>query len=462
MPGIYARHHRRNKQRLSRRPESNSSVRRALLLSVLLLSATCAAPRPFDGPFAVLPERAPIAVLAIRDPLGRPDLSVEGIVRGASGREARVWMVVDSGASVVSVPVATGRGLGLGDFARGEVQAASGRVIETFVMASSLTVGPLSATNVLVGLDAAPDPPILGQSILHHAPWEVSWDRGTLTLGATPWVEEADVQALPLAPSSAGTALEAVEVRIGGRPVRMLLDTGALVSSIPDQLGSTLGLSALSGAPQGYRGAAGPVTVSHVFAADLELGAIRIAKQRIFGERGSDQPLLGLDVLSRFNFQVLPGQKLLLRPRGDPRPSAAARIARWPWLSACAAPGCVRAASIVADGRNGRAQIDLEAALARPVKLLLACADPAGPTSGEPPATVAMLLEAGPLRGPMRHLVVQAGPTPAGTLRAEVALAGLLWFARDGSGCHQLAVMDVMPAASDEPPPPVPIASLRP
>jgi predicted aspartyl protease len=429
------------------------------------LAGACAAPRRFDGPFAVFPEHAPMAVLAIRDPLERPDFSVEATVRGAGGHEAHLWMMVDSGASTVWVPSATARELGLRDFARGEVEGVAGRQVQTFAVAPSLTIGALTASDVMVGVDTGQNPAILGQSILRRAPWEVSWERGTLTLGATPWREgDEGVQALPLRADGARNMPESVEVRVGGRPVRMLLDTGALTSALPDQLGPALGLEIEPRAVRGYHDFVGQFEVSRVFVADLELGAIRLERQRIFGVSGREQPILGLDVLSRFDFQVIPGQKLLLRRRSDARVSAAARMARWPWLPACAVPGCVGAARVVADGRNGRVEIELEAALPRAARMLFACAEPAGAPSAasDVPTTLATMIDAGPLRGPMRHLLVISGPAPAGALRAEVALAGLLWFARDGSGCHELTLLDVAPAAPGEPPPPAPLANLRP
>jgi hypothetical protein len=45
----------------------------------------------------------------------------------------------------------------------------------------------------------------------------------------------------------------------------------------------------------------------------------------------------------RFDLLVFPGQRLLMKPRGDLRVTAAARIGRWIWMPAYASPACVHA-----------------------------------------------------------------------------------------------------------------------
>ena len=153
-----------------------------------------------------------------------------------------------------------------------------------------------------------------------------------------------------------------------GRPLRMLLDTGATLSALPADAAASLGLLPTA-SPGMLLGVAGLIPLSHAYAGTLEIGATRIDGQRFLELPAGKTALLGLDVLSRFDLLVVPGQRLLLRARGDLRATAAARIRRWTWLPVCASPACVRA-HLEPAGRNGSLELTIEAALPRPVHLL--------------------------------------------------------------------------------------------
>jgi predicted aspartyl protease len=313
---------------------SPSTLRRAALVAPIAaaLGAACSGPlAPYVasiGAWGKFPPAAPPVVLPIRDPLRRPDLSVEASIAGPAGRREQLWMIVDSGATGVSVPLNVEQELGLRDVGQANVAALGGDgIAERVFVAPGLAVGGLAVSDVLV--TASPrQVAVLGQSILRHAPWEVAWDRGTLTLGAAPWDDSPEVYAVPLH----GTRFfcDEVEARVDGRPVRMLLDTGALVSTIPDDVGASLGLPARPFHGAGMRGAAGAVPVDRAYVATLELGALIVPGHAFAALKAGAPALLGRDILSRFDFQVLPGRRLLLRRRGDLRGSAAGRIARWP------------------------------------------------------------------------------------------------------------------------------------
>ncbi len=99
---------------------------------------------------------------------------------------------------------------------------------------SSLALGDLVVRDVSVRATRL-DPGkfgsgILGQAILGHAPWEIDWDRGTVTLGATPWPDAPDVIVVPLRRT---WAWDVVTVQVDWHTVDMILDTGTLIVGDP-------------------------------------------------------------------------------------------------------------------------------------------------------------------------------------------------------------------------------------
>ena len=203
----------------------------------------------------------------------------------------------------------------------------------------------------------------------------------------------------------------------------MLLDTGATLSALPADAAASLGLLPTA-SPGMLLGVAGLIPLSHAYAGTLEIGATRIDGQRFLELPAGKTALLGLDVLSRFDLLVVPGQRLLLRARGDLRATAAARIRRWTWLPVCASPACVRA-HLEPAGRNGSLELTIEAELPRPVHLLLGCAE---------------------TNAADRRLVVDLAGFKPGRVTTDVRLAASSWFSPQGAGCRQLEVLDIVPA----------------
>jgi|GEM_PF-6701461 len=193
-------------------------------------------------------------------------------------------------------------------------------------------------------------------------------------------------------------------------------------------------------------GGAGHVTVARIFKADITLGSARFEGRRFIGLPAGEPALLGLDILSGFDLQVVPGQRLLLRPRGDLRATASERIRRWPWIPTCPSPSCVQA-RIALLGTGVRLDLMIEAQLPRAVELVLACAEsaiahdvfmataPTKPVNGHGP--------------PSLSIIVDLPSTKPGPVSVDVSAQGKHWFTRDGAGCRDLAVIDVVPAVPD-------------
>lgn len=134
-----------------------------------------------------------------------------------------------------------------------------------------------------------------------------------MTLGAPPWTEGGDVTALALLPDTQHH-VDRVEVEINGQPTKLLLDTGASLSALPAPVAAALGLPERT-----FKGslnsAAGSSVIDSVVEGRLRIGSIDlgpIAFARL--PSGGKQALLGLDILSRFDFQVIPGQRLRISP----------------------------------------------------------------------------------------------------------------------------------------------------
>jgi predicted aspartyl protease len=434
--------------------------RRAARLAPLVCACACGvaacAGAPYTGSWGQLPPPSAPVVLPIRDPLRRPDLAVEAVVAGPTGASARVWMLVDSGATGVSVPEGVQVDLGLRAVGHADVTTLGARrVSETIFVAPRFSLGDLTAADVPITASRHGGA-VLGQSILRHAPWEVAWDRGTLTLGAAPWDERPEVSVVALHATRYLT--DEIDVRIEGRLVRMLLDTGALVSALPADLGAALGLPARPFHGAGMKGAGGPVPVSRAFVGTLEIGALTFVGHAFAALEAGGPAVLGRDILSRFDFQVVPGSRLMLRRRDDMRGQAAERLARWPWLPpVCRTGACVRG-RIERAGVHGRIEIASTIDVPFPVDLVLGCAAPRPAASAWAPEimpTSAELLSAGRVGAPFSHLLVSVAALRAGGVAAgDVPLAGRLWFAPDGTGCRELAVLDVGPGRPEEAPPP--------
>ncbi|MBK7402140.1 MAG: retroviral-like aspartic protease family protein [Myxococcales bacterium] len=234
-------------------------------------------------------------------------------------------------------------------------------------------------------------------------------------------------------------------MEIGGVPIDMVLDTGALASTIPESVGTRAGLDGRALAyPMVLHSAAGQILVRKVFLGELRLGALGIhplelASMSSVGRR-APFGLLGLDVLSRFHVRVEPGVRLWLRPRRDLGITAAERLARWSFLPSCKRLGCLEA-SVEAVGEDAVVHVTYETDLARPLDVLFSCAsNPGQPTAGTTLASDALVRAPRQLR-----LRVPAG-FPGEPASVKVRRGGA-WFGSGGAGCADLAVVDLSPAS---------------
>jgi aspartyl protease family protein len=94
--------------------------------------------------------------------------------------------------------------------------------------------------------------------------------------------------------------------KINGRNVDFLIDTGATGTAIPGALARDLGLEAI-GTVQSNT--AGGLATGEVVRADIELrGGLSVQRLRVVALPGlSDNPLLGMDLLGRLQWQQVDG-----------------------------------------------------------------------------------------------------------------------------------------------------------
>lgn len=389
---------------------------------------------------------APVTVrLPIRGPLVRPDLTVMATLRATPKRAQQVWMTVDSGATGVTLPEGVYGGLAL-EVLRGvtiRTEDPSGRVLHREAgMVPSLKLGDLLVEDVVTALGGEGN--VLGQSLLAHAPWEIDWDRGVLTLGATPWSPDAETVVVPLRSEADG---EVVTMHLDGVPVDMLLDTGAFASMLPIAVAKRAGLRDRGIPPTVMHAVAGEVVVRRVVPGKARLGALEVGAVTLAevagGGRRAHLGLLGLDVLSRFQVQIVPGSRLALRPRGDVRKATRERIARWAFLpSTCEHVGCVRA-ELSPKGDDAHVTVTLEADLGQPVEVLFGCKGALSDTFV--PTGASFAFDAAP--SVARHVRVYL----PGRQRGEqiVLSRGAGWF--EQGGCRELEALDVSPVRAVEP-----------
>jgi predicted aspartyl protease len=399
-------------------------------------------------PSAIFPAKVSPTVLPIRDPILRPDLAVEAVVHGQDGTRATVWMLLDSGASIGSLPAAPVADLRLVEERHAFMIAINGITRTSVVVVPRLELGTLVVSSVafLVNTLAGPaaELGLIGQSVLSRMPWEISWDRGVVTLGAPPWPDGPDVSSVPLEPFANG--VEMATVRLNGHPLKMMLDTGAVVSAIPESAAGELGLEAEELAGHTFGGASGTFRADRVYAADIELGTAKLEEQRFMPSISRNLAVLGRDILGQFNVAIVPGHRLLLRPRGDLRLTTEARVRRWPWMPACRSPGCVQA-RIEPGEAGGRLEVDIEAPVPGPIEILFGCAErPAGAEVIVPSGQRAIDPNAAGFgQATFRHLLVGLKSPSPGQASLELADSGRFRVSAAGP-CRELAVLDVAPA----------------
>ena len=416
----------------------------AVLLSVL--TGVILAGRGRYEQRVVFPKSPPVTRLPIRGPLVRPDLTVMATLHVNEKHSSPVWMLVDSGATGVTMPAAAFHSLGL-DVLRGVTvrqEDPSGRVIVRDAgLVPQMALGELMLTDVVTALGGGAT--VLGQSVLAHAPWDIDWDRGVLTLGAAAWPAGGDTTIVPI--RRVGDA-EVVTIDLDGAAIDMVLDTGAFASMIPESVGEATHLATRRMPPTVMRSLGGEVIVRRVFSGNVRLGARVVGRNEFAalktGGRRASMGLLGLDVLARFQLQVVPGSHLALRPRGDVRKFTAERIARWSFVpTTCEHPGCVHA-SLAAKGSDAKLTVTLDAELDRPIEVLLGCAGDRDDTSVPTGSSFAF----GAAPDIARHVRVRLPNTKRGAVSETVMTNGASWFTGGGADCHVLEALDVSPLAA--------------
>lgn len=423
-------------------------AKKALLGAVVLGLAAVAlgfAARPRVRERAKFPEAPVVTRLPIRGPLVRPDLTVMATLRATPKRAQQVWMAVDSGATGVTLPESVYGGLGL-DILRGvtiRTEDPSGRVLHREAgLIPDVKLGELPIEDVITALGGESN--VLGQSLLTHAPWEIDWDRGLLTMGATPWAADAETVVVPLRSEADG---ELVTMTVDGAPIDMLLDTGAFASTLPLGVGQKASLRGRAIPPTVMHAVAGEMVVRRVFEGAARLGTLDVGHVTIAGVAGGGRRahlgLLGLDVLSRFQVQIVPGVRLALRPRGDVRKTTKERIARWSFIpSTCAHPGCVHA-ELTPHGDDARITVTLEADLGQPIEVLFGCTGAVDDTSVPTGSSFAF----GEAPSVARHVRVLIPGRRRGD--QSVISRGAGWF--EQGGCRNLEALDVSPTRPFDP-----------
>lgn len=398
---------------------------------------------------AVFPANPKPTRLAIRAPLIRPELTVMATLQASEKRSSSVWMLVDSGATGVSMPTSAYLALGLEPLRNLTIRTSDpfGR---TFVYEAGaiprVRLGELEVEQVVTSLsDASAGPFVLGQSVLAHEPWEIDWDRGTLTLAATPWAADAQTELVPLRKEADA---EVVTIRVDGRPVEMVLDTGAFVSMIPVEVGEHAHLATRRVAPTLLDTFGGETIVRRVFTGHVQLGTQSAGRNEFAAlptaGRRAAYGLLGLDVLSRYRIQVVPGKHLALRRRGDVRAATRERIARWSFVpSSCEHVGCVKAALEPQDD-DAVVTVKLEADLGEEgFDVLFGCEgdhdDRFVPTGSS--------FAFGPPPDVVRHVRVRVPRAARGHDQRSVIRGGAAWFRAQGARCRALEVLDLSPLA---------------
>jgi hypothetical protein len=301
--------------------EGGSVVRLAFTwmpFACALLVGGCDAAHRLLGRTVVYPHAGPI-VLPLRDPLLGPDPSVEASLPAvAAPTPGSFWMTVSS-LHPVSL-LHEGKPFDPTDPYR---HARKNEI--SFVPTLVLGGAPLRDVLVTAGNFNA-----VGQSILSDRPWEIDWDRGTLTLDAPPWSPASPARAVHV-PLRRRDGRDIVEMRAAGHSFDMALATDSSLSTIPDAVGTL------------FRGnvETGP---DHRTLEDYAfIGAMPVGWHYFFAEVEGRVPygILGLDILACHRMRVDPGRELSLAPRQESAPIAAERVARWPALRGCADAGCV-------------------------------------------------------------------------------------------------------------------------
>jgi predicted aspartyl protease len=277
---------------------------------------------------------------------------------------------------------------------------------------------------------------LIGHDLLSQIPWEVDLDRGLLILDAEPWPSGAAQAELPVHRVGAGvdpdrpawSRNDLIIVRLNGRDVSMLVDTGAALSAVPARVADALKLPSVPGPSQAYGVIGSGRMLGKIVTAELAFGNLS-AGPRSFLVLPNDwsEGLLGLDVLRLFRFRMDSGGMLSLRRRGDRIETAAGRIARWPWIPHCERAGCAEAHI---EGQGASAAIVMSVSVAypdQPTSFLWTCR-----ANAADPARLAVV-------------VFVPRPVPDQPIRLVPHGAETDW-AQKFAPCGPLAIVDIGPA----------------
>ena len=100
---------------------------------------------------------------------------------------------------------------------------------------------------------------------------------------------------------------------INGHPVTFMVDTGASLVSINEDIARQIGLSP-SGSPASFKTAAGTVAGRIVGDATVQAGGVRVDGIRIGITAAGDQPLLGQNFLNKVELTQT-ADRMILRPK---------------------------------------------------------------------------------------------------------------------------------------------------
>jgi len=105
-----------------------------------------------------------------------------------------------------------------------------------------------------------------------------------------------------------------VEAQVNGRPVRMLVDSGATVTTLGARTAERLGIEPSSPFPAAIETANGVVEMQRAQADDLRLGTIRLQDLPVHINPADNINVLGMNALSRLKRSSLEGRWLVLEP----------------------------------------------------------------------------------------------------------------------------------------------------
>lgn len=360
-----------------------AGVARVVVACLLAFGASACALPPWIGHQPAFPAGGATSwVIPLYEPLTGFGPKVIATVCGAA-REGRpraceeALLHVDSGSSHSALPAETFARLGVEttgswfatiEDAAGEKRAWSGGLVP------EVRVGDLVLSEVVATVHD--QQAILGLDVLTAHGWRVDLDRGVLVLGPPPAPDGPPAARLPIRGFPQRTI---VDLFVQGRPVPLLLDTGAAFTIVDAAWLKAAGLPLRQlghGWPLSARDPA--LRLGEASDADLRLGDQDLGHRPLVAHprvpEGPDRGMLGLDLLSDYAFGVSAGALELVPRAPSPLAVAAERVGRWRDLPRCPGlPGCVTAQ--VEPGPGAGVRVRTAASSARAWRYLFGCVD---------------------------------------------------------------------------------------